>query len=115
MRKIIAAVVFAAIATSPLLAATAQAQTPIKIMVGGIDKQIYLPAKLAAQLGFFKEQGLDVELFNSTSGSQAATALWPARCRAWSGSTTTPSTCNPKASSSPRWYSSPSPRAKWYW
>ena len=44
-------------------------------MVGGIDKQIYLPAKFAAQLGFFKEQGLDVELFNSTSGSQAATAL----------------------------------------
>ncbi len=38
-------------------------------------KSIYLPAKLAAQLGFFKEQGLDVELFNSTSGSQAATAL----------------------------------------
>jgi len=75
MRKIIVAAVFAAIATSPLLAATAQAQTPIKIMVGGIDKQIYLPAKLAAQLGFFKEQGLDVELFNSTSGSQAATAL----------------------------------------
>jgi len=28
-----------------------------------------------AQLGFFKEQGLDVELFNSNSGSQAATAL----------------------------------------
>jgi NitT/TauT family transport system substrate-binding protein len=44
-------------------------------MVGGIDKQIYLPARLAAQLGFFKEEGLDVELFNSTSGSQAATAL----------------------------------------
>src|SRR6266516_3508625 len=75
MRKILAAAIFAAIAASPLLAAPAHAQTPIKIMVGGIDKQIYLPAKLAAQLGFFKEQGLDVELFNSTSGSQAATAL----------------------------------------
>jgi NitT/TauT family transport system substrate-binding protein len=75
MRKILAAAVFAAIAASPISAAPAQAQTPIKIMVGGIDKQIYLPAKLAAQLGFFKEQGLDVELFNSNSGSQAATAL----------------------------------------
>ena len=51
------------------------AQTKIKIMVGGIDKQIYLPAKLAERLGYFKEQGLDVELFNSNSGSQAATAL----------------------------------------
>src|SRR6476469_10826436 len=75
MRKILAAAVCAAIAASFTLAPPAQAQTPIKIMVGGIDKQIYLPAKLAAQLGFFKEQGLDVELFNSTSGSQAATAL----------------------------------------
>jgi hypothetical protein len=37
MRKIIVAAIFAAIATSPLLAPTAQAQTPIKIMVGGID------------------------------------------------------------------------------
>src|SRR3981189_2540642 len=75
MRRILAAAVFAAMSASLLSAAPAQAQTAIKIMVGGIDKQIYLPAKLAAQLGFFKEQGLDVELFNSTSGSQAATAL----------------------------------------
>jgi NitT/TauT family transport system substrate-binding protein len=79
MRKIFAAAVLAALSVTPLVAAVfatpTAAQTPIKIMVGGIDKQIYLPAKLAAQLGFFKEQGLDVELFNSTSGSQAATAL----------------------------------------
>src|SRR6476660_10251683 len=75
MRKILAAALFAAIAASPILTGPARAHTPIKIMVGGIDKQIYLPAKLAAQLGFFKEQGLDVELFNSNSGSQAATAL----------------------------------------
>ncbi|NEV78740.1 ABC transporter substrate-binding protein, partial [Rhodopseudomonas sp. BR0C11] len=70
MRRVVAAL-FAVLLT----AVPAAAQTPLKIMVGGIDKQIYLPAKLAAQLGFFKEEGLDVELFNSTSGSQAATAL----------------------------------------
>src|SRR3954469_21623232 len=75
MRKILAVAAIAAISALSLSASLAQAQTPIKIMVGGIDKQIYLPAKLAAQLGFFKEQGLDVELFNSTSGSQAATSL----------------------------------------
>ena len=69
MRKLLAAAAFAAIAAFTLSAAPVSAQTAIKIMVGGIDKQIYLPAKLAAQLGFFKEQGLDVELFNSTSGS----------------------------------------------
>lgn len=74
LRKI-AALLFATIALAPLAMQGAQAQTKVKIMVGGIDKQIYLPAKLADQLGFFKEQGLDAELFNSTSGSQAATAL----------------------------------------
>jgi NitT/TauT family transport system substrate-binding protein len=57
------------------LTAPAAAQTKLKIMVGGIDKQIYLPAKLAEQLGYFKAEGLDVELYNSNSGSQAATAL----------------------------------------
>jgi NitT/TauT family transport system substrate-binding protein len=67
---LVAALPFAALKPSP-----AQAQTAVKIMVGGIDKQIYLPAKLTEQLGYFKEQGLDVQLFNSTSGSQAATAL----------------------------------------
>lgn len=70
MRRVVAAL-FAVLLT----AVPAAAQTSLKIMVGGIDKQIYLPAKLAAQLGFFKEEELDVELFNSTSGSQAATAL----------------------------------------
>ena len=58
-----------------LSATPAQAQTKVKIMVGGLDKQIYLPAKLAEQLGYYKEQGLDVELYNTTSGQAAATAL----------------------------------------
>jgi len=43
----------------------------ISIMVGGIEKQIYLPAKLAEQLGYFKEQGLDVELLSEPSGVNA--------------------------------------------
>jgi NitT/TauT family transport system substrate-binding protein len=88
MRQSLAATLFAALAAAPLtltlaaapLALTlttseAAAQTKIKIMVGGIDKQIYLPAKLAEQLGYYKEQGLDVELYNTTSGQAAATAL----------------------------------------
>ena len=53
MRRLLAAFVLTA-ATFASLATTASAQTAIKIMVGGIDKQIYLPAKLAEQLGFFK-------------------------------------------------------------
>ena len=70
MRRILLAAALTLAAMAP-----AAAQTKVKIMVGGIDKQIYLPAKLAERLGHFKEEGLDVELFNSNSGSQAATAL----------------------------------------
>lgn len=47
----------------------------VKIMVGGLDKQIYLPAKLTEQLGYFKEQGLNVELSTEPAGVQAETAM----------------------------------------
>jgi NitT/TauT family transport system substrate-binding protein len=43
----------------------------VSIMVGGYEKQIYLPAKLAESLGMFKAEGLDVELLNEPSGVDA--------------------------------------------
>ncbi len=39
----------------------------ISIVVGGIGKQIYLPAKLTEALDYFKEQGLNVELIAEQS------------------------------------------------
>ena len=48
MRKLLTTALLAALSASLFLVVPASAQTPIKIMVGGIDKQIYLPAKLAA-------------------------------------------------------------------
>ncbi|MEU2871727.1 ABC transporter substrate-binding protein [Streptomyces olivoreticuli] len=47
----------------------------VKIMVGGLDKVIYLPAVLTQRLGFFQEQGLDVRLLTEPAGVQATTAL----------------------------------------
>src|SRR3989442_15151370 len=47
----------------------------ITLMVGGIEKIIYLPAKLAEQLGYFAAQGLDVELRSETAGVEAKDAL----------------------------------------
>jgi NitT/TauT family transport system substrate-binding protein len=44
-------------------------------MVGGIEKQIYLPAALADRLGYFKEQGLDVQVLSDTSGGHAEDGL----------------------------------------
>jgi NitT/TauT family transport system substrate-binding protein len=56
--------------------AAAGGATPhVKIMVGGIDKVIYLPAKLTEQLGYFKDEGLDVQLLTEPSGAQAENVL----------------------------------------
>lgn len=47
----------------------------IVLMVGGVEKQIYLPAELAQQLGYFREQGLDVELESEPAGVEAEDEL----------------------------------------
>ncbi len=47
----------------------------ITIMVGGMEKMIYLPAKLAEQLGYLKETGLDIELLNEPAGVNAETEM----------------------------------------
>ncbi|HJP77719.1 MAG TPA: ABC transporter substrate-binding protein [Pseudonocardiaceae bacterium] len=47
----------------------------VKIMVGGLDKQIYLPAMLAQQLGFYAQQGLDVQLSDEPAGVNAETDM----------------------------------------
>ncbi|MFF2653541.1 ABC transporter substrate-binding protein [Streptomyces sp. NPDC058045] len=47
----------------------------VKIMVGGLDKVIYLPAMLTQRLGYFKAEGVDVQLLTEPAGVQAETAL----------------------------------------
>ncbi|MBV9890660.1 MAG: ABC transporter substrate-binding protein, partial [Rhizobacter sp.] len=56
-------------------AGAACAGEPIRIMVAGLDKQIYLPASLAQRLGYFKRQGLVVQLLEETSGVHAEDQL----------------------------------------
>ncbi len=53
----------------------AQAADKITLMVGGLEKQIYLPAMLAQQLGYFKEEGLDIELVSEPAGVDAENEL----------------------------------------
>jgi NitT/TauT family transport system substrate-binding protein len=56
--------------------ATTQNGIPqVQIMVGGIDKVIYLPAKLTEQLGYFKEEGVDVKMLSEPSGASAENVL----------------------------------------
>jgi NitT/TauT family transport system substrate-binding protein len=47
----------------------------VRVMVGGLDKQIYLPAMLTQQLGFYAQQGLDVQLSDEPAGVNAETAM----------------------------------------
>lgn len=47
----------------------------VKIMVGGLDKVIYLPAMLTEKLGYFKDEGVDVQLLTEPAGVQATTSL----------------------------------------
>ncbi|MEV6009522.1 ABC transporter substrate-binding protein [Streptomyces sp. NPDC051976] len=47
----------------------------VKIMVGGLDKVIYMPAMLTQRLGYFKAEGLDVTLLTEPAGVQATTSL----------------------------------------
>ncbi|MGS0756519.1 ABC transporter substrate-binding protein [Roseateles sp. GG27B] len=47
----------------------------VLMAVGGLEKQIYLPVKLTEQLGYFKEQGLEVELIGTRAGVEAENEL----------------------------------------
>ncbi|RKR29898.1 ABC transporter substrate-binding protein [Arthrobacter oryzae] len=44
----------------------------VKLMVGGIDKQIYLPYQLAQQLGYYQKYGVKVELSTESQGGVGA-------------------------------------------
>ena len=56
-------------------AGVATAGDTIRIMVAGIEKQIYLPATLAERLGYFAAQGLAVQLLSEASGVHAEDQL----------------------------------------
>jgi NitT/TauT family transport system substrate-binding protein len=44
----------------------------VTLMVGGIDKQIYLPYQLAQDLGFYKKYGVNVQLSTEQNGGVGA-------------------------------------------
>jgi NitT/TauT family transport system substrate-binding protein len=54
-------------------AATSGSGVPtVTLMVGGIDKQIYLPYQLAQDLGFYKKYGVNVQLSTEQAGGVGA-------------------------------------------
>jgi NitT/TauT family transport system substrate-binding protein len=53
-------------------AAAVSGQPTVTLMVGGIDKQIYLPYQLAQDLGFYKKYGVNVQLSTEQAGGVGA-------------------------------------------
>ncbi|MFJ4657769.1 ABC transporter substrate-binding protein [Nocardia sp. NPDC088792] len=53
----------------------ANGRPQVTIMVGGLEKVIYLPAMLTQRLGYFTDSDIDVTLLGEQSGATAETAL----------------------------------------
>jgi len=71
-----AAALAAAAAAAPMLRAQGKLEKPkIAIAVGGKAGFYYLPLTIAEQLGYFKAEGLDVEISDFAGGARALQAL----------------------------------------
>jgi NitT/TauT family transport system substrate-binding protein len=55
--------------------AGASSGTKVSIMVGGLNKQIYLPFMLAQRLGYYSSEGLNITLSDEPAGVEATTAM----------------------------------------
>ncbi|HZS79142.1 MAG TPA: ABC transporter substrate-binding protein [Ktedonobacteraceae bacterium] len=58
----------------------------LKIMVGGLSKQIYLPNELTQRLGYFTQEGLNVTLIDEASGQSSEDEVLAGQVDAGSGS-----------------------------
>ncbi|HSS60396.1 MAG TPA: ABC transporter substrate-binding protein, partial [Candidatus Limnocylindrales bacterium] len=63
-------------------------------MVGGLNKQIYLPNMLAQRLGFFKDYGLNVTLIDEGSGQASEEEVVAGNVDAGSGAYVHPMVLN---------------------
>lgn len=72
----LAALLLASCGTSPSpTAAGAPEKKKVVVAVGGQSQFIYLPLTLAQQLGYFKDEGLEVDIQSLRGGGEAAKAL----------------------------------------
>jgi len=52
-----------------------QSESHVRIAIGGQSQLIYLPTSLAQELGFYRDEGLEVDLQDMAGGSKALEAL----------------------------------------
>src|SRR6266699_5371022 len=58
--------------TGPNAVSNVSSVPTVTLMVGGIDKQIYLPYQLAQDLGFYEKYGVNVQLSTEQDGGVGA-------------------------------------------
>src|SRR5207249_4449286 len=76
--KRLAVVVALSVAMYSLTACAGRSEitgTKVRIAVGGQNQLIYLPVTLARELGFYREEGLEVELQDHAGGAKALQAM----------------------------------------
>ena len=73
MRRIVLAVLL--VASSASCAPRDSKHTRVRIAIGGQTQMVYLTTTLAQELGFYREEGLDVELQDFQGGAKALQAL----------------------------------------
>ncbi len=75
LRRPLAAALACAAAAAVAVASPGAQAAPIKLMMGGMSKIVYMPALLAAQLGYFRDEGLDVQVMSVPAGIDTSTEL----------------------------------------
>jgi NitT/TauT family transport system substrate-binding protein len=85
---LILVLILSACGNSTSTGTTSSSNGPIqlKIMVGGLSKQIYLPNMLTQRLGYFSQEGLDVTLIDEASGQSSENEVLAGQVDAGSGS-----------------------------
>ena len=90
----VATVLAASGGSSPSGSGNSQQTANLKIMVGGLNKQIYLPNMLTQRLGYFTEQHLNVTLIDEGSGQASEDEVVAGNVDAGSGAYSHPMVLN---------------------
>ena len=80
--------------STPSSSGSGNQSVSLKIMVGGLNKQIYLPNMLAQRLGYFKAENLDVTLIDEGSGQASEDEVVAGNVDAGSGAYVHPMVLN---------------------
>jgi NitT/TauT family transport system substrate-binding protein len=75
LKVVLFTILFSILSFQPVFAQNKLEKTKVSIAVGGKNLFYYLPLTIAERLGYFKDEGLDVEISDFPGGAKALQAL----------------------------------------